>query len=355
MEQQLTIIKPGEGLSLRDQMDQFFTQFREVAKTYKSEADAITINGVDDLKGMKAAREKRLEIRTKRLEVEKLHRDKKADALAKGQALDEIKREILSELEPLEKALQEKEDYAEREAKRIKDELFNKRVELLKPYIGDEAKKIQLGELGDMAFEAMLSGYKLQAEAKQVADKKAIEDKAEQIKKDAEARKKQLALQSRINRVSSLGLIYREGTDNVVARYQSYDGVIRVDEVEEFTDQVFESWFIATQKEVEKRKKKDAVDKKKADDEAESNRIKLQKIEDEKKAKAAADRKAKRQPDREKLHALRADILGWTEGSIQVAVLPTMTDEDGKKILDNVKELFKKIGKYLESEIKKLD
>lgn len=334
-EHQLTIVKPGEGLTLKDQMNTFFDEFRTHAKAYKAEVDQLVIKDENDIDGMEKAREMRLAIRRKRLDVETLHKEKKADALKMGQTLDEIKREILSELEPLEADLQAKEDFAKLAEQKRKNDLFNERAELLKPYIGEDAKKIQLAELGQPAFDAMLNGYRLSFADKIRVEEEARKQREEQAVKDKAENDRRAELQLRINKLSSMKMVF-----NVQEQAYTYDTlVVKLVDLEAMEGSTFELKAGQLKKSIDAKIKKDEAEKKRIADEAEVNRKKLEKLEDDKKAKAAEARKLKRAPDKVKLDAL---ALSFQEYS-----LPTVADDDSQKIIDGVRTMLTKMSDYI--------
>ena len=90
---------------------------------------ALTIKGLDDMKGLAEVHEARMVVRGKRIEVEKKRKELKADALAWSQKVDSEARRITKALEPIETHLTTEEEKITKEKERIKAEEERKRNE----------------------------------------------------------------------------------------------------------------------------------------------------------------------------------------------------------------------------------
>lgn len=96
-----------------------FNDVFELADQWERKASQIKVADESDTHLMAAARELRLEIRERRIEVERKRKELKEDALREGRAIDGIANVIKGVIVPIEKYLQEQEDYAKiREAER---------------------------------------------------------------------------------------------------------------------------------------------------------------------------------------------------------------------------------------------
>ena len=87
----------------------------------RDRAKALVIASVDDKRGYNAVKEFRLDIRDKRIAVEKRHKEGKAEALEIGRNWDKAKNLLLAELEPIEAELQAKQDVIDAEIQAEKD------------------------------------------------------------------------------------------------------------------------------------------------------------------------------------------------------------------------------------------
>ena len=125
---QLTVIvqnsglEPTEGQTILEK----FNSYEEVARDWENKAKAIVVTDVSQVAEMKMAREGRLFLAQKRIDVEKARKALKEQSLRKGQAIDAIAKFLTSLIEPTEKYLKEQEDFvkiqAEKEADRLRIE-----------------------------------------------------------------------------------------------------------------------------------------------------------------------------------------------------------------------------------------
>jgi len=90
-----------------------FLPFEEKAAEWKEKAQQLTVTSVTEVEKMKDARAARLQLRRIRLDVEALHKEKKANIIREGNTLDLIKRTLVGFIEPTEDFLQQQEDFAE--------------------------------------------------------------------------------------------------------------------------------------------------------------------------------------------------------------------------------------------------
>jgi hypothetical protein len=105
------IEETGLELSKSTAIQNAFGNFYSKIAEWKSELPSVTVTAYDQGDKILKARELRLEVRTARLEITKLHKELKADALKEGRAIDAVKNFALSELEPLEEAFKLNENY----------------------------------------------------------------------------------------------------------------------------------------------------------------------------------------------------------------------------------------------------
>lgn len=105
------IEETGLELSKSAAIQNAFGNFYSKIAEWKSELPSVTVTAYDQGNKILKARELRLEVRTARLEITKLHKELKADALKEGRAIDAVKNFALTELEPLEEAFKLNENY----------------------------------------------------------------------------------------------------------------------------------------------------------------------------------------------------------------------------------------------------
>jgi phage-related minor tail protein len=86
----------------------------------------LTIAGVDDSRGFKLVHAARMDVRAKRVQVEKVRVELKADALAYGRSVDAEAKRITALLEPIEAHLNEEEKAYEDAKEKIREEARQK-------------------------------------------------------------------------------------------------------------------------------------------------------------------------------------------------------------------------------------
>ena len=138
---------------------------------------------------IRKARECRLAIRKVRIAGDKVRKEQKANALAYGRAVDGFYNILEADLSPVEKALQDAEDTAERAEVARKDGIEAGRKAALAPYVPDVAF-YAVRDMAEPAFQALLLGVKTAKEQAEAAAKKAEEDRiaAEKARAAEEAR-----------------------------------------------------------------------------------------------------------------------------------------------------------------------
>lgn len=197
----------------QDYLLEKFSDATLLAESWAAKAKEIVVTDESQTDLMKSAREGRLLLKDKRVEIEKTRKQLKDSSLKEGRAIDDIAKALTALIEPTEKYLDEQEKFAERkEADRIMV-LDIERKNLLQPYVDTVVMSFPQGQLGKMPqqqFDAMLSGYKSMfekrisdeklAEEQRIAKQKADEEaraaqriENERLKKEADEREKQFA------------------------------------------------------------------------------------------------------------------------------------------------------------------
>ena len=138
---------------------------------------------------IKKARACRLAIRKVRIAGDKIRKEQKANALAYGRAVDGFYNILEADLAPVEKALQDAEDIAERAEQARKDAVEQGRKAALAPFVAD-VSLYAVRDMAEPAFTALLAGVKIAKEQADAAAKKAEEERiaAENARKAEEAR-----------------------------------------------------------------------------------------------------------------------------------------------------------------------
>lgn len=165
-----------------------FQDYYKIAAEWETKAKALTVTDVTQVAEMKMAREGRLFLKGKRVDIEKARKDLKEQCLREGKAIDGIANVLKALIEPIETYLEEQEKFAEIEAAKQKEIRKAERMERLSPY-GATVFENMIADMDDTSFENYFTGVKTNYEAKIEAEKQAEiasleREKAEQAERD---------------------------------------------------------------------------------------------------------------------------------------------------------------------------
>lgn len=190
----------GLDKSKSDYLLEKFADATALAESWAQKAKEIVVTDESQTDLMKSAREGRLLLKDRRVEIEKTRKQLKEASLKEGRAIDDIAKALTSLIAPTEEYLQLQEDFAKiKEQKRISD-LNMLRQELIRAYLNPYEEVGNLGVMPDNQFNALLGGYKIAYQSKVDAEKKAEEDRIAQQKADEEAREAQLIENERLKK-----------------------------------------------------------------------------------------------------------------------------------------------------------
>ena len=187
-------IAPEQIESLQSSFMPFFQQ----ASEWKEKAMAIQVTSTEQKEAMKDARTARLALKSIRVDTEKRRKEMKEESLRKGKAIDGMANVIFYLIEPIEKHLQEQEDFAARLEAKERDETRQLREAEAGPYMNFFPQTIDLATVTDNDFARLLNGAKLQKEAAEAERKRQEEEAAETARKEQEAREAQLLQNERL-------------------------------------------------------------------------------------------------------------------------------------------------------------
>lgn len=166
-----------------------FSNYFEIAADWENKAKTLVVTSIEQRAEMKMAREGRLFLKEKRVAVEKTRKALKENALREGQTIDAIAKILTNLILPIEEDLENKEKFAEiQEANRIAA-LKEEREKELMPYAEYVPFGIDLS-IPEEEYQKILSGAKLQLQAKIDAEKKAEEERIAREKAEAEERER---------------------------------------------------------------------------------------------------------------------------------------------------------------------
>ena len=121
----------GLDASRRAAIIQEFKPFESIAAEWEMKAHTIVVTDEDDTETMEIARDARLELRRKRIEIENKRKSLKEGALQETKLIDGIARILKGTIEPIELHLLTQEKYAETKAAERQDALLAKRKIIL--------------------------------------------------------------------------------------------------------------------------------------------------------------------------------------------------------------------------------
>jgi hypothetical protein len=145
---------------------------------------------------MLQAKEGRLLLKAKRIEIEKTRKSLKEQSLNEGRLIDGIAKTLTALVEPAEKHLELQERFAELQEQKRKAELKAKRYELMLPYTEViDPETLNLGLITEEAFNGILNYAKTTLDAKVESDRVAKEEK-ESLEKALAEEKENLRLEN---------------------------------------------------------------------------------------------------------------------------------------------------------------
>lgn len=348
---------------------------RELSKIAREEEIAalskqylsLTISGLNDRKGFDAVHTARIDVKTRRVAVEKRRKELKADALLFGQKLDAAAKHITGLLAPIEEHLDSEEkkvtdelarikkEAEEREAARIQarvDKLFDlgcrfsgQAYSLTFAPDGYSVPHALLKECNDEQFEGICQKLQdlIDAEAvkiaAEIAARKAEDERLRKIAEEQEAERK---------RLEAIAKEQAEEQARIRAEQEEREGKIREEQaaIEREKQAVADA---KAKEDAEKRRKTEIAEAEKIA--AEKARIEAEaKAKREAEEKAEAEAEAKRfeqmRPDKEKLLKL-ADALDAFE-------LPTLKHKKPIAILTDVKDQLQNTARFIREEVGQL-
>lgn len=167
--------------SLLSNIETGFKAAFEQAEKWRVQALAIKVTSIDQKAEMKLARTIRLELKGVRVAAEKTRKALKEDALRMGKAIDGVNNLLLAAVVPLEKHLEEQEQFGERLIEAERQATLARRTAELAPYLSEGQIIPALDVMSAEQFADYLEDAKTLHAAKIEAAKRA---EAERIAKE---------------------------------------------------------------------------------------------------------------------------------------------------------------------------
>jgi len=325
---QLVKIVETSGLekTKADYILQKFTDYFKIASEWEVKAKVLAVTSETQVAEMKMAREGRLFLKEKRIDIERARKELKEQSLREGKAIDGIANVLKALIVPIEGYLEEQEKFIELREDRKKEDRKSERIAELQT-LGVDITIYDLKNMPEDSYNALVAGTKLAIQQKIEAEKKAEEERIarekeqerirmenERLKKEAEEREKQVA-QERAKAEAE-----KHALEEVVRKER--------EKAEQEARRIKLEQDAKLKKEREEREKVETQLRVKA--EAEEREQK--RIEDEKK-------KAQKAPDKQKLIALIEKI--------NALELPDVKSAEAKKIVDDARGLLNKVVKFI--------
>ena len=150
-----------------DYIKEKFEDFTQAIEEWCEKANAIVVTEETQKELMAEAREGRLLLKAKRIEVEKTRKSLKDQSLNEGRLIDSVAKYLTGLIEPAEKHLELQEKFIEIQEQNKRIQLKADRTELLQPYKDViDPNSIQLDLITDEAFTSILNYAKFAQENK---------------------------------------------------------------------------------------------------------------------------------------------------------------------------------------------
>ncbi len=346
----LSVIIKDSGLeqTKADYMMEKFKFFFQTAAEWERKAELCRVTSREQTAEMKMAREGRLFLKGKRVEVEKARKELKEQSLREGKAIDGIANVLKALIVPIEEKLEGYEKFAEIEDERIAEENRTKRAALLEPY-GVDIAAFNLGTMTEETFTSMYEMTKKSHKERIAAEKRAEEERIARERAEAEAREQQRIENERLKKeaeeMEAQMKKEREEAERKMAEERAKAEAERKS-VEE-----------KAKKEREELEQKAAEERARQEEELRKAHEEKARVEAEVRAKKEAEERAQREkaeaekrkqnaPDKEKLYLLSS--------SISAIQLPEVRGEEAAKIVEGARQLLAKAAKYISENTDKL-
>lgn len=135
-----------------------FDQYRAELEKLKATAEKLTVTSIDQTLEIKMAGEARLALKKLRCEVERKRKELGADALERKRRIDSAGNSLIALIEPLERRMQEQEDFVEREEARLAELRRQERTALLEPLGVENIHLLSLAGMDEAAFQMLVQG-----------------------------------------------------------------------------------------------------------------------------------------------------------------------------------------------------
>jgi hypothetical protein len=146
-------------------IDSKFKEYEDIANEWNKKAYDIIVTDDSQVDLMQQAREGRLLLKAKRVEIEKTRKRLKEQSLLEGRFIDSLAKRLFAIIEPAEEHLELQEKHTEIKEQLRKSKLKTERLGLLTPYLHFlDLSQFDLSTMSDVAFNTILNGAKVSLE-----------------------------------------------------------------------------------------------------------------------------------------------------------------------------------------------
>jgi hypothetical protein len=165
MNQEQELMENGLPREVVLSIDAKFKEYEDIANEWNKKAYEIEVTDESQVELMQQAKEGRLLLKAKRVEIEKTRKRLKEQSLLEGRFIDSLAKRLFMIIEPAEEHLAIQERYVETKEQLRKAKLKADRLELLKPYLQVlDLDAFDLSTMSEVAFNTILNGGKMSLE-----------------------------------------------------------------------------------------------------------------------------------------------------------------------------------------------
>lgn len=325
-----------------------FQDYFRIAADWENKVKALVVTSPTQIAEMKMAREGRLFLRAKRLDIEHTRKELKEQYLRKGKAVDGFANILKALFEPMEEYLDRQERFVEIKEEEMRMERLQHRLTEIQTVSLDPAF-YDLKNMPEENYRQLIDGERkaIQArieetariEAERIAKEKAEAEERERLRAENERQRKELEIKEHLlkkereeaeKKLKAEQEAARKEKEAADARQKAIEQTARKEKAEADARErkLKAEQEVRLKKEREERERLEAQLKAKAEAEAKEKK----RAEDEKKAALKA-------PDKIKLMALASNI-----DSLEI---PEVKSAEAKKVVENTRGLLAKISEFV--------
>jgi len=349
------------------------TGFREAfakAQEWREKALAIRVTSIDQKAEMQMARIARIELKNIRVAAEKTRKALKEDSLRMGKAIDGVNNLLLAAIEPLERHLEEQEQFAERLKAAEKARILTERTEAIAPYVTEGQAMPPLDSMTDEQWAAYLEDTKLlhtakieaaqRAEAERIAREQAeaaererVRLENEKLKKEAAEREAQMKAEREAAAKAQAELEAKARAEREAATKKAAEAEAKAKAEREAIEAKAKAEREAAEKAQREAAEKARKEREDIEAKARAERIERERLEAEIAAKKAAEEAAQAKAAAEAAKAARAPDKAKVKGiaaTVRAISFPSVSTPEAEKVLADIQAKAESFAKWIETQ-----